>query len=158
MKKLYSIILAALLLVCACSSNKGGGSSNDSLQGEYSIDISNAGSIFENEFKAENIPSAMISSILSQLDLTVEFADNKAKLDAGTTVSMLLKTVTNGKYSLPITMDYKIENDTVLYLKQEGEDFKVAGTIKKDGDTYDKVLFKPKYKQTDVALSLQRNK
>lgn len=99
----------------------------------------------------------MISTILSQLDLTVEFADKKAKLDAGTTVSMLLKTVTNGKYTLPVTMEYKIENDSVIYLKQEGEDFKQAGIIKKDGDTYDKVLFKPKYKQTEVTISLQRN-
>ncbi|MBR4440056.1 MAG: hypothetical protein IKS00_00780 [Bacteroidales bacterium] len=157
MKKLYPIILAAVLFVCACSSNKGGSSSNDSLQGVYSIDISNAGSIFESEFKAQEIPSTMISTILSQLDLTVEFADKKAKLDAGTTVSMLLKTVTNGKYTLPVTMEYKIENDSVIYLKQEGEDFKQAGIIKKDGDTYDKVLFKPKYKQTEVTISLQRN-
>ena len=100
----------------------------------------------------------MISTILSQLDLTVEFADQKAKLDAGTTVSMLLKSVTNGKYTLPVTLDYKIENDSVIYLKEEGEDFKEAGVFSPVGDNFDKVIYKPKFKSVNAALELNRQK
>lgn len=157
MKKLSTIILGVAMLVCSCGGNKGG-VSNDSLQGKYTVDISNAGAIIENEFKAEQIPTAMLSSLLSQLDLTVEFKDQKATIDAGTTVTMLLKTITQGKYNFPMTMDYKIEKDSILYLKPEDGNFKEAGIITKVDDKYNRVLYKPKYKSTNVTIELKREK
>lgn len=152
MKKLY-IILTCAVMLCACG-NKGG-VSEDSLQGTYSIDISDAGNLFESEFK---IPSGMISSVLSTADLTVEFKDSKAIVDAGTVASMMIKTATSGKYSLPVSLDYKIENDSILFLKQEGQDFKEVGVVSKVGDSYDKIIYKPKYKTINATLELNRQK
>ncbi|MBO4372970.1 MAG: hypothetical protein J5826_08580 [Bacteroidales bacterium] len=152
MKKLY-IFLTCAVMLCACG-NKGG-VSEDSLQGTYSIDISDAGSLFESEFK---IPTAMVSSLLTSADLTVEFKDSKATIDAGTMASMLIKTATSGKYSLPVSLDFKIENDSVLYLKQEGQDFKEVGVVSKVGDNYDKLIYKPKYKSVNATLELIRQK
>ena len=152
MKKLY-IILTCAVMLCACG-NKGG-VSEDSLQGTYSIDISDAGNLFESEFK---IPSGMISSVLSTADLTVEFKDSTAIVDAGTVASMMIKTATSGKYSLPVSLDYKIENESILFLKQEGQDFKEVGVISKAGDSYDKIIYKPKYKTINATLELNRQK
>ena len=153
MKKLFTILCSAAIL-CSCGGNQGG-VSNDSLQGVYSVDISNAESLFENEFQ---IPTAMISSLLSQVDLTVEFKDSKAIIDAGTMASTVIKTATAGKYALPVTLDYKIENDSVIYLKEEGEDFKEAGVVSPVGDNFDKVIYKPKFKSVNAALELNRQK
>ena len=153
MKKLFTILCSAAIL-CSCGGNQGG-ASNDSLQGVYSVDISNAESLFENEFQ---IPTAMISSLLSLVDLTVEFKDSKAIIDAGTMASTVIKTATAGKYALPVTLDYKIENDSVIYLKEEGEDFKEAGVVSPVGDNFDKVIYKPKFKSVNAALELNRQK
>ncbi len=153
MKKLFTILCSAAML-CSCGGNQGG-ASNDSLEGVYSVDISNAESLFENEFQ---IPTAMISSLLSQVDLTVEFKDSKATIDAGTMASTVIKTATAGKYSLPVSLDYKIENDSVLYIKQEGEDFKEAGIVTRVGDNFDKVIYKTKFKSVSGTLELNRQK
>ena len=75
MKKLC-IILTFAAMLCSCGGNKSG--VDDTLQGTYSIDVSDAGSLFEKEFQ---IPAGMISSVLSAADLTVEFKDSKAIID-----------------------------------------------------------------------------
>ena len=154
MKKLFTLLFCAAML-CSCGGNKGG-ASGDSLQGTYSIDISDAGTLLESEFK---IPTAMVSSVLSQADLTVEFQDSKAIIDCGSMAAMLIKTATSGKYSLPLTIDYKIENDSIVYLKPEdGSDYKEAGVITPAGDNFDKVIYKPKYKSLNATLELNRQK
>lgn len=153
MKKLFTILCSAAIL-CSCGGNQGG-ASKDSLQGVYSVDISDAGSLFESEFQ---IPSAMISKVLSAADLTVEFKDSKAIVNAGTMASMMINNFTSGKYSLPVTLDYKIENDSIIFLKQEGEDFKEVGIISQVGDNFDKVIYKPKYKSINATLELNRQK
>lgn len=138
-------------MLCSCGGNKN--SVDDTLQGTYSIDVSEAGTIFEKEFQ---IPAGMISSVLAAADLTVEFKDQKAKIDAGTVAAMMIKTATSGKYSLPVSLDYKIENDSIIYLKEEGKDFKEAGVITKAGDNFDKLIYKPKYKSVNAIIELNR--
>ena len=157
MKKLFTILTCAAMFLCSCGGNKdGNGSSNDSLKGKYTIDVSNAGALFESEFKSQNIPSSMLSMIVSQLDLTVEFDGQKATVDAGTTVSMLIKSATNGEYSFPMELEYKLENDSILYLKDDDE-FEKAGTIiPASQGNYDKVIYRPKYKGSSVDIELQR--
>lgn len=150
MKKLF-IILTFAAMLCSCGGNKNG--IDDTLQGTYSVDVSEAGTIFEKEFQ---IPAGMISTVLSAADLTVEFKDSKAIIDAGTMASMMIKTATSGKYSLPVSLDYKIENDSIIYLKEEGKEFKEAGVITKAGDNYDKLIYKPKYKSVNATLELNR--
>ena len=38
---------------------------------------------------------------------------------------------------MPMALDYKIENDSILFLKAEGKDFQEAGVLKKVGGSYD---------------------
>ena len=157
MKKLFTILTCAAMLLCSCGGKDGKSSSNDSLKGKYSIDVSNAGAIFESEFKSQNIPSSMMSMIVSQLDLTVEFDGQKATVDAGTTVSMLIKSATNGEYSFPMELEYKIENDSILLIKDEDDDFEKVGTIVPASEgSFDKVIYRPKYKGSTVDIELTR--
>lgn len=155
MKRLFTILISALIFVVSACSN-GGGSAKDELRGRYEIDMSSLTSFMEDEIKGKNnLSSDMFSSMLfSQLDLTVQFEKEKAILDASTIASELIKQFSKGKVTLPYSLDYKIENDTALYMRAEGSDFDYIGSLKPLGDSYDylKLIVDKDEKKIEVNL------
>ena len=138
MKRILTVLtFAALFILAACSGSKGP-INKDSLQGRYQLDLS---SVLQEAMAAkggeEDMGSAFASMFLSQLEVTVQFESENAIVDASGAAIDLIKGLGGGDVKLPITMGYKIENDSVLYLKQEGKDFEKAGVLSKVGDGYD---------------------
>ena len=155
MKKIVALMMfAALLAFGACKIGGKDAIDKDGLQGRYEVDMSALSDQLESALKNENIPGALLKMMLSQLDLTVQFESEKAILDASKTAATAIKTLSKNEYSLPLAIDYKIENDSVLYLKREGKGFEEVGVIKKIGDTYDylKFITKKGDKRTEVDL------
>ncbi|MBR6278445.1 MAG: hypothetical protein IKR41_06780 [Bacteroidales bacterium] len=159
MKRLFTILISALIFVVSACSN-GGSSVKEELQGRYEIDMSPLTSLMEDEMKAKNsISSDMFSSMLfSQLDLTVQFEKEKAILDASAIASELIKQFSKGKVTLPYSADYKIENDTALYMRAEGSDFNYIGSLKRLGDSYDYLKLTVDKNDKKIEVNLKKIK
>ena len=148
MKKiLTTLAIAALLILDACSGSSNGPIDKDSLQGRYELDLSSmlneAKAAYEAYGGEGDMGAAFAQMFLSQLQITVQFEDDKAIVDASGAVAELLKQFSDGEVSLslPMAVEYKIENDSVLYFKQEGKEFEEVGVLKKLGDSYDYLKF-----------------
>ena len=142
-----------MVILSACGGGKDA-ISKDGLQGRYQLEI---GSLLKDvmaEKGGNDLTSSFASMFLSQLDVTVQFETEKAIFDASGAVSELLKSFSDVEVSLPMAVEYKIENDSVLYLKPEGKEFEEVGVLKKLGDSYDylKFIAKKDGKRTEIGL------
>lgn len=143
MKKIFTLFaLAAMVILSACGGGKDA-INKDGLQGRYQLEV---GSLLKDvmaEKGGNDLSSSFASMFLSQLEVTVQFETEKAIFDASGAVAELLKQFSDGEVSLslPMAVEYKIENDSVLYLKQEGKEFEEVGVLKKLGDSYDYLKF-----------------
>ncbi len=154
MKKiLTTLAIAALLILAACGGKKNAIDAN-SLQGRYQLDISSAIQALGNEKVGSGDLSAFASIFLSKLDVTVQFESETAIVDASGVVGEIIKSVSDGKVSMPMALGYKIENDSVLYIKPEGKEFEAVGVLKKLGDSYDylKLIVTKDGKRTEIGL------
>lgn len=156
MKKIFtSLALLAMVILSACG---GGGKdtvNKDGLQGRYQIDLAPAlQEIMEQSGNGNDMASGFASMLFSNLDVTVQFESETAIVDASGAVIQMLKSMANTDVSLPMALGYKIENDSVLYLKQEGKDFEEAGVLKKLGDSYDylKLIVTKDGKRSEIGL------
>lgn len=158
MKKIFTLFaLAAMVILSACGGGKDA-ISKDGLQGRYQLEI---GSLLEDvmaERGGNDLSSSFASMLFSQLEVTVQFETEKAIFDASGAASEILKNYTNGKVSLPMAVEYKIENDSILYLKPEGKEFEDVGVLKKLGDSYDYLKFISTKYERKVEVSLKKIK
>jgi hypothetical protein len=159
MKKIFTLFaLAAMIILAAC----GGGQnavSKDGLQGRYEIDLSGMTDEFEALLQGENnMSGTLLKMMLSQLDLTVQFDSDKATFDASAAASALVNTLSKGDLTLPASVDYKIERDSVIYFKREGKEFEEAGVLKKMGDSYDNLKFISNRKGKRAEINLKKVK
>ena len=139
MKRILTVFtFAALLILAACSGGSKQSINKDSLQGRYQLDLS---SILKDAMAdkggGDDMGAAFAAMFLSDLEVTVQFESDKAIVDASGAAMELFKGFGGGDVKLPIEMGYKLENDSVLYLKQEGKDFEKVGVLTKVGDGYD---------------------
>jgi hypothetical protein len=143
MKRILTVLtFAALFILAACSGSSNGPINKDSLQGCYELDLS---PILKDAMAAkggeEDMGAAFAQMFLSKLEITVQFEADKAIVDVSGDAMDFIKGMAGSEVELPMTMEYKIENDSVLYLKQEGKDFEEVGVLKKLGDSYDYLKF-----------------
>lgn len=160
MKKiLTTFTLAALLILSACGGKKNAVDA-DGLQGRYSLDISSAiQAAMENDKSGKfDMASGFASMLLSQLEVTVQFESETAIVDASGIAGEMLKGLADGKVSMPKALGYKIENDSVLYLKEEGKEFEEAGVLKKLGDSYDYLKFYAEKDGKRIEIGLKKIK
>jgi hypothetical protein len=139
MKRILTVLtFAALFILAACSGSSNGPINKDSLQGCYELDLS---PILKDAMAAkggeEDMGAAFAQMFLSKLEITVQFEADKAIVDVSGDAMDFIKGMAGSEVELPMTMEYKIENDSVLYLKQEGKDFEKAGVLTKVGSGYD---------------------
>ena len=151
MKKFFTTLtLAAMVILSACSGGNNTVNKNE-LQGRYQIDLAPVlKDIMEQSGNSIDIPAGFAS----MLDVTVQFETEKAIVDASGVAIQLFKSMTGDEWTLPMALGYKIENDSVLYLKQEGKDFEEVGVLKKIGDGYDylKVVTTKNGKRTEFGM------
>jgi len=138
MKKIFTVFtLAAMIILSAC----GGGKESinkDNLQGRYQLDLSPIlKEAMAEKVGTNDMGSAFAEMFLSQLEVTVQFETEKAIVDASGAAIELIKGLASADIKLPMALGYKIENDSVLYLKEEGKEFEKVGVLSKLGDGYD---------------------
>ncbi len=131
-----------MVILSACGGGKDA-INKEGLQGRYQLE---AGSLLKDvtaEKGGNDLSSSFASMLLSNLEVTVQFETEKAIFDASGAVAELLKQFSDGEVSLslPMAVEYKIENDSILYLKPEGKEFEEVGVLKKLGDSYDYLKF-----------------
>jgi len=156
MKKIFTTLsIAALLILAACGSKNA--INNDDLQGRYQMDIS---SLVKDIIAEQNdkMMDFLASMFISQVEITVIFESETIILDASNSVSDFVKSASKGKVSLPMSVEYKIENDSVLYFKPEGKEFEEVGVLKKLGDSYDYLKFISTKDDRKVEVSLKKIK
>ena len=155
MKKIFtSLALLAMVILSACGGGKDA-VNKEGLQGRYQIDLAPAlQEIMEQSGNGNDMASGLASMLFSNLDVTVQIESETAIVDASGAVMQMIKSMANTDVSLPMALGYKIENDSVLYLKQEGKDFEEAGVLKKLGDSYDylKLIVTKDGKRTEIGL------
>jgi len=160
MKKifLFLVSLSCLYVFSGCNSSSKDSLSTDALKGRYQVDVSSLAEVLQNEIKGLNIPSAALSLVLSNIDVTIQFEGEKAIIDASSTAAEMLQGLTKNAFTLPMAVGYKIEKDSILFLQSENSSMKEVGVLKKVGDSYDYLTFIPKDKTKQVEVPLRRIK
>ena len=129
-------VLCSILMMVACTNKKAINSKD--LQGRYEIDLSSAFSGIDDE---DYITMAFAAMVLSQIQLTAQFDGNMLIVDASTATKTLINTFTEGDdLQLPLYAEYKIKNDSILYLKIDKE-FEERGVLRRICDSYDYLQF-----------------
>ena len=79
---------------------------------------------------------AFAAMLLSQLELTMQFDGNKLIFDASETVRALVNVLSESE-QMPLVVEYKIENDSLLFTSENGIDWSEAGVLRKLAESYD---------------------
>ena len=153
MKKILTILFAGLILT-ACTGNKQSINTKE-LQGTYEIDFNKMLSDFSDDDDDE-LATELAAMLLSQMKMTMQFDGDKLTIDASETARKLLDTFGDDDDKMPYVVEYTIKNDSVLYIKENGEDFKEEGIIRKVGDSYDNLQFVSIEDGEETVLYLNR--
>ncbi|MEN7549284.1 hypothetical protein AAG747_15275 [Rapidithrix thailandica] len=129
-----SILASLMLFSCGITSNSNVFDS-DKLRGKYKVIIDP--DIFVDEEK-NNLASGLAMLMLSAANADVSFSENNK-----CTYSYSL-----GSMGKTISFKYKIENDSLVYLKPEGKDWAGPIVIRKFDDSYDNIEL---YKEGEKA-------
>lgn len=131
MKK-FVIFFAIAMMVIACTTNPHAVNSSK-LQGRYDVDFSPVLKSIEED---DPFTQAFAAMLLSQLELTMQFDGNKLIFDASETVRALVNVLSESE-QMPLVVEYKIENDSLLFTSENGIDWSEAGVLRKLAESYD---------------------
>ena len=140
MKKLF-IFLCAGLMMTACIGKKNqsqeAGESGQ-LQGLYEVDLN---SLLEDEDEdMDAFSKAIASAVLSQLKLTFEFKEDKLTIDASGMARGLLDFIEESG-EMPVTVDYRLEQDSILFTHQDDGEWREAGVLRALPDSKEDLLW-----------------
>ncbi|MCM1034075.1 MAG: hypothetical protein NC038_01330 [Paludibacter sp.] len=133
LKSVFCIICAGILLA-ACSSNKQTIRSKQ-LQGKYEVDFSELIKHITNE--TDDFATSLAAWFISSMQMTMQFDENRLIIDAAGATRTLFNLLDNDSITMPISVDYKIKNDSVLYTRFDNGDYKSMGTLRRLGNNYD---------------------
>lgn len=134
MKKLLSVLCIGLLMMGCTKANKqsAGAAGSGDLQGKYEIDFSSMLSDLTGDSEEEQFAIAFASSLLSYMHMSMEFDGDKLLIDMSGPVRGLVNMFGDAK--MPYAVNYKIENDSVLFIQEKDEtEFKKLGVLRKPG-------------------------
>lgn len=136
MKKLLYFLLATLLLVgcanpCAIDSSQ--------LEGRYNVDLQSfVRSAFDDSDDTDLIGRSAISLISNALELNVSFYGNgKGVLEVDGWGIGFVEKYLNSDLDKVNEFAYRIDNDSVLMVKNQEHDFERVGVLRKLADNYD---------------------
>lgn len=135
MKKFLSILCAGMIMIACTNTNKQAINSKD-LKGRYDVDFSALMSSL-NDGEEDEFATALAAMFLSSMEMTMQFEDTKLILDASGAAMNLVSAFSKEGLEMPVVLEYKIVNDSVLYTKAEGQDFEEFGVLRKVADSYD---------------------
>lgn len=135
MKRLFLILVAGMTLIACTSSDKNAINSKE-LQGRYDVDFSALLSELNNGDKDE-FATALAAMFLSSMEMTMQFEESKLILNASGAAVSLVNAFSNDGLEMPVAVDYKIVNDSLLYTSADGKKFQEVGIIRKVSDSYD---------------------
>lgn len=136
MKKLLYFLLATLLLV-GCANPRAIDSSQ--LEGRYSVDLQSfVRSAFDDADDTDLIGRSAISLIANALELNVNFYGNgKGVLEVDGWGIGFVEKYLNSDLDKVNEFAYRIDNDSVLMVKNQEHDFERVGVLRKLADSYD---------------------
>lgn len=136
MKKLLYFLLATLLLA-ACANPRAIDSSQ--LEGRYSVDLQSfVRSAFDDADDTDLIGRSAISLIANALELNVNFYGNgKGVLEVDGWGIGFVEKYLNSDLDKVNEFAYRIDNDSVLMVKNQEHDFERIGVLRKLADNYD---------------------
>ena len=140
MKKLF-IFLCVGLMMTACIGKKNqsheAGEGNQ-LQGLYEVDLS---SLLEDEDEEmDGFSKAIASALLAQVKLSFEFKDNQLTINASGLARGLLDFIEESD-KMPVTVDYRLEQDSILFTRQDDGEWREAGVIRALPDSKEDLLW-----------------
>lgn len=140
MKKLLSVFVVCCLLAMSCNNNKQTINSKD-LQGRYEIDFSEALAQFTDD-EDNGFAVAFAAILLSQMELTMQFDDDKLIIDGSDAVSSLINAFADEDERMPYVIDYNIVNDSVLCTRENANaEFQEIGVLRKVSESFDYLQF-----------------
>ncbi|MGM9836982.1 MAG: hypothetical protein ACI30A_00655 [Paludibacteraceae bacterium] len=154
MKKFIAFLCASLMLI-ACTTNKQSINSKD-LQGKYEIDFSSFLSDLAEDEEEDAFATAFAAMLLSQMQMTMQFDGDKLIIDASGAARNLINAFGGEEAQMPIVADYKIQNDSILYTKVEGEEFSEVGVLRKMGDSYDYLQLVTEDEGKEISLTMRK--
>lgn len=156
MKRLFFILSAVIIAFTACTKNANKSQeslSTGDLQGKYEVDLK---PLMEEELAGEDaMTKAVAMYMISEMHMTFDFQGDKLTIDASDMIRGLVNSFSkSGK--MPAVFDYKITNDSILSTREEGEDWKVMGVIRKTDDGLLWVTPKDSDDEKQVILTLRK--
>ncbi len=136
MKKLLYFLLATLLLV-GCANPRAIDSSK--LEGRYNVDLQSfVHSAFDGDTDADVFGRSAIALIANALELNVNFYGNgKGVLEVDGWGIGFVEKYFNSDLDKVNEFAYRIDNDSVLMVKNQEHDFERMGVLRKQADNYD---------------------
>ncbi len=136
MKKLLYFLFSTLLLV-GCVNPRAIDSSQ--LEGRYSVDLQSfVRSAFDDSDDTDLIGRSAISLIANALELNVNFYGNgKGVLEVDGWGIGFVEKYLNSDLDKVNEFAYRIDNDSVLMVKNQEHDFERVGVLRKLADNYD---------------------
>lgn len=136
MKKVLTILCAGLILLSCANYGKHAINSKE-LQGKYEIDFSSLLSNMNDGPDENSLASALASMIFSSMEMTVQFDGDKLIIDASGFTRNFINIFGGDNVNMPLFVDYKIKNDSVLYAGESADALKEIGVLRKIGTSYD---------------------
>ena len=159
MKKFFTLFaLAAMVILTAC----GGGKNTinkDSLQGRYEIDFTSFVKEVLTDASADELPADFAASFISKMEITAQFESETVVVDASRIAAQYILNDLRAGFTFPMSLKYKIENDSVLYVKgKEDQEFEKFGVLSKVGDGYDYLKLAVVFSGKNVEFGLKKVK
>lgn len=161
--KIPFIALAAALMFTACGeSSSSDAFDSDNLKGKYSVDLipylKDKTKGEEDDGLGTSIAKGITAMAMSSIKMELSFYENNKGVmfvDGGL---INLLSASSGDMKKTVEFVYKVENDSILYIKKDGEEgFNRWATIQKYSDSYDYLkLLVVEEGQDDMIFNLNR--
>ena len=144
----YAILFITLILAsCNILTNRDNVFDNDKLIGKYKVDltpaITSAVNADENDDQFDKLGKGLAGMALSSVDMKLTFYENNSgimELDGG--LINLFCLLSDGAVEKINEFTYKVENDSILYMKKKGNtEFSKWAIVRKFSENYDYLQF-----------------
>ena len=138
MKKIIFILSVGMLLLTSCMGSKKA-ANPEVLQGSYLVDLPELISQIDLGEELQELNSAVGSLLLSKIEVVVKISDTQISIEGPERFNQILevaKIVALEDLNFPITVGYRVKNNTDLWITTEDGQSGKIGSLKKVGEDY----------------------